>query len=741
MPQPKNTALRVIVPIVVSLVGLFVAYSIYRGTTPPKTTPSASTPATSAPAPTAAQPTPPASSPSTTTPTSTAPASSTHAPTPPGLHAMVFGADAATLPPLGSLDPQAANPARLQVEFSPTGAGIARIRLAEHFEHVDRKDHMTVQREVSVTDGQGRTLVMTPFSALAVQVGTESVPLVGEPGKPVWRPIAGTAPGAFEAIVVDGSGANILRVTRTYSLGSTPYAITLRQSIENLSPAPLSVRWYQMGPVDLAKDELAYVGDRRRLRFGYLLDASHDPTRAQVVSNGFHIDHASLVRADKDGGAPASLVQWPNKASAEDNLTLVWMGLSNRYFGAAVLPLADVSKPGTDRSFPWVQEVNRAIIYHGLDANGAPFYTTGLRLDAKTQTLAAAGQAGASADFSQELFAGPLAKKELKADPLRKELGLDGLILYNMGGPCSFCTFAWLAEALIWLLRWLHDTIWHDWAFAIITLVVIVRTILHPVTKWSQIRMTRFGKQMAGMGPKMKILQERFKDNPKQLQVETAKLWREEGVSPAGFLGCLPMFLQTPVWIALYATLFFAVELRHQSAFYGVFQKIQPAGSPFYQFLWDLSEPDRLLRFGNGFKIPLLGFLGTINSLNILPLLLGIVFFIQQKYLSPPTTTTLTPEQEMQQKMMKWMTVFLFPLFMYNAPAGLALYFITNSTIAIFESRYIRSHIDKYDKKNPPGSKKQGKGFMQKLMEAAEARQKAMQQEQQRQQRFPNRKK
>ena len=202
MPQPKNTALRVIVPIVVSLVGLFVAYSIYRGTTPPKTSPTATTPSTTPPgsAPAQGEPAPtPAPTHAAAAPTSAAPASSTPTPSsPPGLHAMQFGAEAATLPPLGSLDPQAANPSRLQVEFSQTGAGIARIRLAEHFEHVDRKDHMTVQREVSVTDGQGHTLVMTPFSALAVQVGTESIPLVGEPGKPVWRPIAGSAPGAFE---------------------------------------------------------------------------------------------------------------------------------------------------------------------------------------------------------------------------------------------------------------------------------------------------------------------------------------------------------------------------------------------------------------------------------------------------------------------------------------------------------------------------------------------------------------
>ena len=194
-------------------------------------------------------------------------------------------------------------------------------------------------------------------------------------------------------------------------------------------------------------------------------------------------------------------------------------------------------------------------------------------------------------------------------------------------------------------------------------------------------------------------MQEKFKDDPKKLQEETGKLWREEGISPAGFLGCLPMVLQMPVWIALYATLYFSVEMRNEHAFYGVFQYLQPAKWATWQFLGSLSDPDRLLYFG-GRTIVTLPLLGPITSLNVLPILLAIVFFIQQKYLTPPTAATMTPEQEFQTKMMRWLTVFMFPVFMYNAPSGLAIYFICNSTFAILESKYIRSHMDKYDMLN-----------------------------------------
>jgi YidC/Oxa1 family membrane protein insertase len=307
------------------------------------------------------------------------------------------------------------------------------------------------------------------------------------------------------------------------------------------------------------------------------------------------------------------------------------------------------------------------------------------------------------------------------------------MVVYNFGGPCGFCTFDTITSLLLGVLRFLHDNIFHDWSLSIVFLVVIVRTLLHPLTRWTQVRMAVFGKQMSGIGPKQKLIQERYKDDPAKLQQETAKLWREEGISPAGFLGCLPAFAQTPVWIALSAVLFFAVELRHQHAFYGVFQSVQKPEWITWWFLGDLAEPDAIIHFGRA--ITTLPILGPITSINLLPVLLGIVFFIQQKYLQPPTATQMTPEQEMQAKMMKWMTVFMFPVMMYNAPAGLALYFTVNSTLAIIESKWIRAHMDRHGmldmdkiraareaRRAAKGSAPKG-GFMTTLQQYAEKKQ------------------
>jgi YidC/Oxa1 family membrane protein insertase len=212
------------------------------------------------------------------------------------------------------------------------------------------------------------------------------------------------------------------------------------------------------------------------------------------------------------------------------------------------------------------------------------------------------------------------------------------------------------------------------------------------------------------------------------MREESARLMREEGVSVgAGAMGCLPALLQMPVWMALAPMLYFTFELRHQGAFFGLFQNVSGGK---WSFFADLAEPDHFLRLGHEFHIPLLSSLmGPIDGLNVMPLLMGIVFFIQQKYLQPPPTAPMTPEQEQQMKIMKVMTVVMFPLMMYNAPSGLALYFFTNSTLAILESKHIRSRAERLGLDQPP-AKKKGKdskpGFISRLANLAEERQKMM---------------
>jgi YidC/Oxa1 family membrane protein insertase len=167
-------------------------------------------------------------------------------------------------------------------------------------------------------------------------------------------------------------------------------------------------------------------------------------------------------------------------------------------------------------------------------------------------------------------------------------------------------------------------------------------------------------------------------------------------------LGCLPMFLQTPVWIALYAGLYLAVEMRHEPAFFGMFQSLTGDA---WGFLADLSDQDHMFAT---FSEPVQVLLFRLTGVNGLPLMMGLIFYLQQKYMTPPATGTQTPEQEQMQKIMRWMLVLTFPLFLYGAPSGLTLYIVTSSTIGILESRWIRKKVDTMDLDSDPPPKPAG---------------------------------
>lgn len=578
--------------------------------------------------------------------------------------------------------------------------------------------------------GRVRTWVgqlIVPFALVAVEIDGQRIDLSnlgGENGQPkgVWSE---TAPGAFEATIENESGEAVATINRVFQIRPESHEFTLNQTLTNLTSTPMDVRWVQTGPIDPPKSRSTYGGDKRRFRFGYLLKPeaqAGDPT--VLPDNQLRHHHEYLgKKVDINGNGlktyPVRDQVWPTTKAEKQGWRLVWAGFTDRYFAVAVYPQVPTGAPlpPDAKVFSDITEIDRLVLNPA--ASNVQNTTAVMDLRGPARTV----NPGATLTSAMGVFAGPMEKPLLAAEARPKVLGLDRIIIYNFGSCTAACTFGWLTHLLLEVLRFNH---WFtfDWAVAIILLVVMVRTTLHPITRWSQIRMQRFGAQMQAIGPKQTKLKEKYKEDPRKLQQETAKLWKEEGISPAGFLGCLPMFLQSPVWIALYATLFFATELRHEPGFYGIFQSLS-GGS--WAFLADLSAPDAALPLGPlAFRPPIIGnFTGEINTVNILPILMGFVFYAHQKYLTPPTTATLTPEQKSQQKMIKMMSVVMFPLIMYPAPSGLAIYFVTNSTIAIFENRHIRAHMNKHGLLDPDkirAAKVNKKpGFLKRLQQMAEA--------------------
>jgi YidC/Oxa1 family membrane protein insertase len=748
-----NRFLRILLPLLILIGGAGIAFSIIsaqqRSHTPPasatpaQTTPAA-TPTPTTPGSTAAAPDAPPAAPSAGPDAATqAPAQAPAAVTPAPIAGLfVRSVPAATYATLGDLTPaDKGGTHQIRLSFSPFGAGVEKLELANHFQTIKKTEHEVVQKHYTPPAPANQRLGAVPFAAEAVIVNGQKVVVAIDPrdadGKTTfWRELA---PGDFEAIIADASGADVVRLRRTYKLEPGSYEFLIEQRAENLTGSPMTIVWEQFGPVDLPLGTVRYGGDVRRVRFGYMRDVKLNPTRA-VEAARFLTSHHDALGSQENGVWPPKVL-WPNRESTAENLALAWAAMTSRYFVVAVHnPVAPPAAPaGTgaapaDKTFTLAERIERFAMPAPPDVHrggrGPEGYVV-LRLVSPTKTVAP----GQSANLSLAAYAGPLTNKYLDTEPRAAAVDLGEAVIYTFGGPCAFCTF----QSITWLLRsflgFLHDNVVFDWALAIMLLVVCVRTILHPVTRWSQISLMRFGKQMQALAPKQKALQEKYKDDPKKMREELARLMREENIQYSGALGCLPMFLQMPIWIALYAMIYFTFELRHEHAFFGVFQVLTGHS---WAFLGDLAEPDHFISFGHQIWIPLLsGLMGPIEALNILPLILGVVFYIQQKYMQPPQTTQMTPEMEAQMKMMKVMTVVMFPLFMYNAPAGLSLYFMVNSTLAIIETRHIRKKAEKMDftpkprtKGGKPGDKSApaGEGFFARIQKRVEEQQKLAEQ-------------
>ena len=617
---------------------------------------------------------------------------------------------------IGSIDP--ARDA-FRVEFAAGSAGIERIVFSDYWNSaVDREAARRHREAVARGDASApplppeearyelRTLgslqgyAVPMLGARAIEVDGSVVSLFG----PVW---ACTGPGAFVTEVADASGTTVLRVRRAF-VDAEPDApgfdLRLEQRVENLSGRALSVRWIQYGPGDLTMDAGGMM-DIRRFQFGYLYGAQRDPQRQTVIVHGAMFERADVLKRVATG----TPILWPQPEQREQGFELSWFGTTNRYFALAVHAPWD-AKAGGAKAMSAVTEV------WGQGETSLPSAQQVAFSELRSAVVRV--EPGATTGFDLGVYAGPLDPKVLEVQEPYRSLRMDGLILYLIGGCCSFCTFSWLANLIVLTLTNLHDHVVFDWSLAIIVLVIFVRILLHPVTRYSQVQMARVTKGMAAIKPELDALQKRYASDPKRLQQEQMRLYREKGVNPAGCVGgMLPTFLQMPIWIALYAVLYFAFDLRQKPAFFGLFQSFGG-----WRFLADLSAPDHFIEF----SAPLFTWPFKFAGINLIPLLMGVVFFIQQKYMAPPTTANMTPEQEQQQKMMKWMSVILFPLMLYSAPSGLTLYIMTSTCIGIVEGRRIRRQIETMDfsprKRDPAKQDRLGRLYEAAMKRAQEKR-------------------
>ncbi len=640
----------------------------------------------------------------------------------------VATAKTAALATLGSDDKTTGFKA--QVKLTYWGAGVANITLADYTTSAMSDEPYVALHELKLKGGgavyplAARTVSINgslPVDLQAVKWNLETITDIDTP--------ADADKAVYSVTLLDAAGQPALRIARTFTLAKDNYNLQTCQTLTNLTDQPLKVVWAQNAQGDAPNDDTAYMGDRREFIAGYY-DLDYDPQRQFIYTKGTTKARAGVIDSYGPEGKPWLSTGLPAKHE------IVWLASVNRYFALAVHEPVNVAQaaatlaPATSAT-PTTATPPAAVPPHVAPLD-ATFPTIGLQsfnegadrvavLTLTTATIDLAPQA--SRDIELSLFAGP-RDPALFAVPPYSALAFDNLVVYNLGGFCAFCTFQWLAKGMMFFLKGIHFITW-DWGISIIILVILVRGALHPITRRSQINMAKMQKGMAGLQPELEKLKKKYGKDSQQLQAETMKLYREKGVNPLNMLGCLPMFLQMPIWFALYAMLYYAIELRHEPAFYGIFQAIS-GGS--WSFLADLSSADHFIRFsGEGVTIPLYFINPQLAGINVIPILMAVVFYYQQKMMAP-TTPPANDQAAQQQKMMKWMTL-LFPIFLYSAPSGLTLYILASTGAGILDSYLVRKHIKREEEAGTlfkPVERKNG-GLMDRIGKMVEQKQAMLQ--------------
>lgn len=324
-------------------------------------------------------------------------------------------------------------------------------------------------------------------------------------------------------------------------------------------------------------------------------------------------DYDDIV--DADGGR---IVADPETAGG-------WIGITDKYWLTALIP-----DQQTKASFSY---------NHWQDANRDNFQVDFRRIDGLTIG------AGESGSISNRVFAG--AKVVRLLDGYKNSLGVPGF-----DRAVDFGLLFFLTKPMFIVLRFLSETI-GNFGIAILLVTVIVKLIFFPLANRSYRAMSKMKK----LGPEMAKIRERFKDDRQRQQQEMMALYKKEGANPVS--GCLPIFVQIPVFFALYKVLFVTIEMRH---------------TPFFGWIQDLSAPDPLNLF-TGFGLIPISLPEFIPVIGIWPLLMGVSMWLQQR-LNPQ------PMDKMQQRIFMLLPI-VFTFILAPFPAGLVIYWTWNNILSI----------------------------------------------------------
>ncbi|SDJ14308.1 membrane protein insertase YidC [Lutimaribacter saemankumensis] len=442
------------------------------------------------------------------------------------------------------------------------------------------------------------------------------------------------APGAPVTLSWDnGQG---LVFTRQIAIDEN-YMFTVTQSVENTGDTPAALAPYGI---------LARHGEPQGLKNFFIL---HEGMIAMA--------DGELTETKYDDLDPATDYR---EISVEQS---GWIGFTDHYWMSTMVP-----GEGTP------------VRFSAFHDSGRDIYQTTMRQG--TQTLAP----GSSVTVTSQLFAGPKEwetirnyeageKLESFGDSLMYGLGMKSALPAGIDGFLDSIDWGWfffLTKPIFFMLHELHAII-GNMGWAIIALTIIIKALVFPLAYKSYASMAK----MKELQPKMEELKERAGDDRQKLQQEMMALYKKEKVNPAS--GCLPILIQIPIFFSLYKVIFVTLELRH-APFIGWIRDLSaPDPSSLFNLFglmpWDAPDPQSVL---------------ALIFIGVLPILLGISMFLQQKLNPAPTD----PTQKMIFAWMPWVFMFMLGGF----ASGLVVYWIANNTIT-FTQQYLimRSHGYKPD--------------------------------------------
>ena len=444
-----------------------------------------------------------------------------------------------------------------------------------------------------------------------------------------------------------GLSSEPLTITRGYSLAKGSYVIDMNVAVENNGKTPQQVAYRLEGPCGVTLEGWWYLTKISPNFFGGAAARDvvyNSDLEGHTLVSGYDL----LKRAKKQPKEPDEVVFVAEDDEAARSVRYV--GIDAQYFNVAYVPPKDTP------TFKGFRQLTSTLV---ADASAIPVHKErAADVSFFLDSIVADLPPGAALRQPLRMYAGP------KVPELIEPFGLDNTIEYGWFGGVS--------KILGGILHSLYSMV-GNYAIAIVLLTVLVRACLFPVSRKAAIHAQR----MQELAPELKKINDKYKDDMEGRLRAQRDFQKRVGFNPLA--GCLPAFLQLPIFIGLYRCLSVDIELR-QAAFASTLQWASNLAAPDMLYHWGDWLWDYLSGRGTGWLGP---------YFNILPVAVVVLFLIQQKMFMPPPTDE---QQAVTQKVMTVMTMMM-ALFFFRVPAGLCIYFITSSLWGIAERIVVKKTI------------------------------------------------